>query len=85
MRSDDNYFSGALFCSIMLIEAIFAIGLATSVIVTWPNVPWDGITYTAGVGMPLLAILIQPIGRVAWLTLDVIVRPIMPTECELDG
>jgi hypothetical protein len=66
----------------MLIEAIFAIGLGTSVIATWPSVPWDTITYVATVGMLTLAIVIQPIGRVAWLTLDVIFRPIEPAECD---
>jgi hypothetical protein len=66
----------------MLIEGIFGVGLGTVVIATWPTVPWDMITYVAAIGMFVLAIAIQPIGRVAWLTLDVFFRPILPEECD---
>ena len=82
MRSDDNYFDGAMFCSLMIMEAIFGVSLALSVILMWPNVPWDALTYVAVGGMVVLAIMMQPLGKVAWLFLDVMFRPILPQECE---
>jgi len=82
MRSDDNYFDGAMFCSLMIMEGIFALGLALSVILMWPDVPWDALTYVAMGGMVLLAIIMQPLGKVAWIFLDVMFRPIFPEECE---
>lgn len=82
MRSDDNYFDGAMFCSLMIMEAIFGVSLALSVILMWPNVPWDALTYVAVGGMVVLAIIMQPLGKVAWLFLDVMFRPILPQECE---
>jgi uncharacterized protein (DUF983 family) len=82
MRSDDNYFDGAMFCSLMIMEALFAFGLAASVILMWPDVPWDAITYIAVGGMVVLAVVMQPLGKVAWLFLDVMFRPIFAEECE---
>ena len=81
MRSDDNYFDGAMFCSLMIMEAVFAITLAGSVILMWPNVPWDALTYVAAGGMIVLGLIMQPLGKVAWLFLDVMFRPIFPAEC----
>lgn len=82
MRSDDNYFDGAMFCSIMIMEGLFGVGLAASIILMWPNVPWDAITYIATGGMIILGLAMQPLGKVAWLFLDVMFRPIVPGECE---
>ena len=82
MRSDDNYFDGAMFCSLMIMEAIFGIGLLSSLILMWPDVPWDALTYVAVGGMVVLAIIMQPLGKVAWIFLDVMFRPILLQECE---
>lgn len=81
MRSDDNYFDGAMFCSIMIMEALFGVGLAASIILLWPNVPWDAITYIATGGMIVLGLAMQPLGKVAWLFLDVMFWPIVAGEC----
>jgi uncharacterized protein (DUF983 family) len=81
-RSDDNYFGGAVFSGTILVEALFAIVLTVTVLVTWPDVPWDELTYVAAIGVISLALVIQPIARVAWLTIDSMFRPIMPEECE---
>ena len=81
MRSDDNYFDGAMFCSLMIMEAVFGVSLAASVILMWPNVPWDALTYIATGGMIVLGLIMQPLGKVAWLFLDVMFRPILPEEC----
>jgi len=82
MRSDDNYFSGAMFLSLVIMEGIFAISMVAYLILVWPNVHWDALTYVAASGMVILAFIMQPLGKIFWLTLDVLIRPISKNECE---
>ena len=82
MRSDDNYFSGAMFFSLMIMEGIFAFSMVAYLILVWPNVHWDALTYVAAGGMVILAFIMQPLGKHFWLTLDVLIRPISKDECE---
>src|SRR3954447_23845865 len=44
-RSDDHYFSGAMFFGLLIGETIFAVSLLVTIVASWPNVPWDAITY----------------------------------------
>ena len=79
-RTDDHYFSGALFTNLFMSEVLFAFAFALTVILLWPDVPWDGMTYVAVAGAVLAPTLLYPISKVVWLTVDVLVRPIMPQE-----
>ena len=81
MRSDDHYFSAPMFFNLMIMEAIFAGCFALYLILKWPNINWDMITYTAAIGMLLLGIIMQPLGKVFWLTFDVLIRPVSAEEC----
>lgn len=79
-RTDDNYFSGAMFFGLMIGEVMVVLFIALTMVVTWPNVPWDGIQWGGAVGMVLLAPLLIPFSRVVWLAVDVLVRPVVPEE-----
>ncbi len=79
-RSDDGYFVGALFANLLLSEGIFAVGFVTALIVTWPDVPWDGLMYGGAAGMLLMPALTYPLSKVLWLGIDVCVRPVTPAE-----
>jgi uncharacterized protein (DUF983 family) len=79
-RSDDHYFSGAMITNLFLSELLFAIGFCTTVVLLWPNVPWDTLTWVAAVGMLLAPAVLYPFSKVLWLTIDVLVRPTMPEE-----
>jgi uncharacterized protein (DUF983 family) len=82
-RSDDNYFSGAMFFGLMMGEGVFALSLLAIVLLTWPDVPWDALTYAGPIGMIVVMLLLIPVSRVVWLAVDVLVRPV--TEAELTG
>lgn len=79
-RSDDSYFSGAMLTNLLMSELLFAIGFLISVIALWPDVPWDFLTYAGAAGMVLTPALLYPVAKLLWLTIDVLVRPVMPNE-----
>lgn len=81
-RSDDHYFSGALFTNLFMSEALFAFAFATAVILMWPDVPWDSMTYVAGAGAVIAPTLLYPVSKVVWLTVDVLVRPVTASEVD---
>lgn len=81
-RSGPEYFTGAMFCNFLIAEFLFATGFATSVVMTWPDVPWDAMTWIAVAGAVIVPTLLYPFSKVTWLTVDTLVRPVMPEELE---
>lgn len=79
-RSDDRYFAGAMLVNLLTAELLFAVSFTTGVVLFWPNVPWDAMTYGGAVAMVLLPILWYPVARVLWLSIDLLVRPATPEE-----
>jgi uncharacterized protein (DUF983 family) len=81
-RSDDNYFQGAMFVNFMLGGATFSLSLLAVLVFTWPNVPWNALTFGAPVVMVLFMIIMYPVSKAVWLTADVMLRPVTPNELE---
>lgn len=79
-RSDDNYFSGAMFFGLLIGEFIFAVAMLITIVAMWPNVPWDFMTFAIPTGMLVVMIFLLPISKVVWLAVDTLVRPIVPSE-----
>jgi uncharacterized protein (DUF983 family) len=79
-RSDESYFSGAMFFGLLMGEFIFAISLLILVVAMWPNVPWDTMTWAVPLGVLLTMVFVIPASRAVWLTIDVMVRPVQPDE-----
>jgi len=79
-RSDENYFSGAMFFGLLTGEFIFAIVLLITLVSMWPNIPWDTITWAIPTGMVALLFFLIPASKVIWLTVDVLIRPVTPEE-----
>jgi uncharacterized protein (DUF983 family) len=78
-RTDDNYWGGAMVFGFLMGGFIFALSFLLTLIVTWPNPPWDTLQY-APIGMLLLMAFVVPFSRVLWLTVDTLVRPVVPEE-----
>jgi hypothetical protein len=81
-RSDENYFSGAMFFAFMIGAGSFIIAFLLVLAFTSPNVPWDALEYGAPVVIGLGMLLFYPIARVVWLVVDVMVRPVTSAELE---
>lgn len=78
-RTDDSYFSGAMFFGLLLGEGVFAVTLLIVMIATWPNPPWKLMSY-APLGMLAVMLIVIPVSRVVWLSVDVLVRPVVAEE-----
>jgi uncharacterized protein (DUF983 family) len=79
-RSDESYFSGAMFFGLLMGEFVYGVSL---LIIVWsmsPNVPWDTLMWAGPLGVLLVMIFIIPVSRVVWLSIDVMVRPVQPEE-----
>ncbi len=81
-RSSDSYFSGAMLTNLAVAEALFALVFAAVLIGSWPNVPWDTLTWLMPLGVAIAPILLLPFAKVAWLTFDVAFRPVTAEEIE---
>jgi uncharacterized protein (DUF983 family) len=81
-RSDENYFQGAMFVNFMLGGGTFAVSFLAALLITWPNVPWNALTFGAPVVMLVYMVLLYPISKAVWLTADVMLRPVAPAELE---
>ena len=81
-RSNDSYFSGAMLTNLAVAEGLFAVIFATTLVMSWPNVPWDTLTWLMPLGVALAPIILLPFAKVAWLTFDVAFRPVTPDEIE---
>jgi len=81
-RSSDSYFTGAMFFNLITAEFLFAVMFTTAIILSWPNINWDVITYGAAGGMAIMPIALYPFSKVLYLTVDVFMRPVRPEECD---
>ncbi len=84
-RSDDNYFSGAMFFGLMIGEALAVLGIFGVIGLTWPNVPWTFLQYGAPVVLLAVMVGVFPLSRVVWLGVDVLLRPVAPDEIFLES
>ena len=82
-RGDAEYYSaGVIFTNIAVAEGIFAVIFVVALLATWPDVPWDALTYGSMFLMVALPVLLYPFCKVVWLAVDTLVRPVTPEEFE---
>ena len=80
-RGDPEYYSaGVMFANIAVAEGIFALVFVATLLATWPDVPWDALTYGSAVLMIALPVLLYPFSKVLWLAGDTLMRPVTPEE-----
>jgi uncharacterized protein (DUF983 family) len=81
-RSSDSYFSGAMLANLAVAEGLFAVIFGIALVASWPDVPWDTLTWAMPLGIAIAPALLLPFAKVAWLTFDVAFRPVTPEEIE---
>ena len=62
------------------VETVFALLLGLVVVLLWPDVPWDAVTWTGVAGMLLLPPLLFPVSRTLWLAIDLVFQPERPSD-----
>ncbi len=79
-RSDDDYFSGAMFFGLMIGETMAVLVIGGFIWITYPNVPWNFMQFAIPIILLGVMIVLFPISRVVWLAIDVLLRPVEPSE-----
>ena len=79
-RSDDNYFSGAMFFGLMIGEGLAVLGIFATIFITWPDVPWTFLQYGAPLVLLAAMFAVFPLSRSVWLGVDVFMRPVQADE-----
>jgi hypothetical protein len=64
----------------MVCAGFFMAGLVVTVIVSWPDVPWDVVSFVLAPLACAGVLLFYPFSKVIWLTVDVRVRPVRDDE-----
>ena len=77
-----DYFLGGMMFNIILAEFIFAVGFVTTLVVMWPDVPWDNLEYILAACAIAAPIILYPFSRVIWLAFDLLLRPVTPEEMQ---
>src|SRR5205085_6970519 len=79
-RGESDYFIGAYLLNLVAVEILFALLLATVVIVTYPDTPWAAIQWGGIALMIFGAVICYPFAKALWLAADLIFRPMTEEE-----
>ena len=79
-RGEDDYFLGGYTINFVTAELLAVFGGGVGILLTWPDVPWNWITWILILLMILFPILFYPISKTLWLAVDLIIRPLTPGD-----
>lgn len=74
-RGEQDYFLGAMLFNLIIAELLFAAVFVTTLVILWPDVPWDVIQYAAPLGMAVVPFALYPCSKLLWLAADLAFRP----------
>ena len=81
-RGESDYFVGAYLFNLIAVELILFFCVCAFVFITWPDPPWDLITYVTGGLMLAGCIGCYPFAKTTWLAVDLAIRPLTREELE---
>ena len=81
-RGESDYFLGGMMFNIALAEGVFVILLITTLVATWPRVPWTLLQYGTPAAMILAPVILYPFSKLVWLAFDLMLRPVVPNDLE---
>jgi uncharacterized protein (DUF983 family) len=70
-----DYWIGGMMFNLVLAEMLAVVVVASVVLGTWPDVPWNAVWAGAIVLMLAAPFLLFPISRTVWLAFDLMFRP----------
>ncbi len=79
-RGEHDYFSGSILLNYAVGTVVFAIVLASMLIVSWPNVHWLALEIVLPVIVVVFPFVFFPFSKLLWLAADLIMRPVSPEE-----
>ncbi len=75
VRGEDGYTLGALWFNLIAAEAVTTTTMLTTLIVTWPDVPWGLLQVTGPLEAVTMPLLFFPFSRTLFLAFDLWLRP----------
>jgi uncharacterized protein (DUF983 family) len=81
-RGERDYFIGSMMFNLAVAETLFAVGFVTTLVVVWPNVPWDTLQWVAPLAIAGAPFVLFPFSKLAWLGFDILLRPVTPEELQ---
>jgi uncharacterized protein (DUF983 family) len=81
-RGEADYFVGAYLFNLIAVELILFVCVCGFVFITWPDPPWDLITYVTGFLMLAGCIGCYPFAKTTWLAVDLAIRPLTSEELQ---
>lgn len=79
-RGENDYFVGAYLFNLIAVELILFFCVCSFVFFTWPNPPWDAITYVTAFLMLSGCVFCYPFAKTTWLAVDLAIRPLTREE-----
>jgi uncharacterized protein (DUF983 family) len=81
-RGEGDYFVGAYLFNLIAVELILFVCVALFVIATWPDPPWDLLTWVTAFLMLTGCLVCYPFAKTTWLAVDLAMRPLTPEELQ---
>ena len=79
-RGERDYFIGSMMFNLVVSELLFAGAFIATLVIAWPNVPWDTLQWAAPLAMAAAPFVLFPFSKLAWLGFDILLRPVTPDE-----
>lgn len=70
-----DHFVGTTLVNFLVAEVTWAIGFMVYLVAAWPDVNWDRVTWVSAAFMIVLPVMLYPLTRLAWLAVDLFLRP----------
>ncbi len=74
-RGEDGYLVGAYMFNIIIAELLFAAGFVGVLAATWPNPPWDLLTWAGPMLIITFPVICYPFSKTLFLAFDLFFNP----------
>ena len=74
-RGEPDYWLGAMLFNLIAAETLFAAGLVTVLVLTWPHPPWAALQWGSIAAMVVAPLVLFPFTKLLWLAFDLVFRP----------
>jgi uncharacterized protein (DUF983 family) len=81
-RGEHDYFIGSMMILFVLAGTLLLGALVVTLLVTWPEVPWDVLDTALPIVMIVALPALFPFSKLLWLAFDLMLRPVTPEELE---
>jgi len=84
-RGEADYFIGSFTVNFVTAELVICAVALAAILLTWPDVPWEGLKWGLMATIIPVPILFYPFAKTIWLAIDLTFRPATPADLEGHG